>query len=227
MDALTLLGLRGMTRERLNDRGITRPRWSDIAINRSLNEAEQQACLRARLLFDEASKYTQITIVPNQAAYLLHPSIFEVHDIRDTVTTERLELATEDQLYLESARWRTVIGTAARKYILQILPNERLQLLFTPVPSAATTLQLSVYRTPIMAMESNDDPPEIAPRHHDGLIAWACYRCLSIRDVETYDPVKAADHKADFEKEFGILEDANVRRKKREKRNHTMVARDF
>ena len=227
MEARTLADLRGITRERLNDLGKSRPRWSDDAINRGLNEAEQQACLRARLLFDQVSAITVLPILANTPLYLLNPSIFDLDSVRDATTGERLSLAYEDQLYMQSSRWRTLTGTAAREYVTQVLPNERLQLLLTPIPSAVTTLQLAVYRTPIYAMEDDADEPEIAPRHHDGLVAWACYRCLSIRDVDGYDPVKAAEHQADFIKEFGILPDANVRRKLREHRRHTMVARDF
>lgn len=54
--------------------------WSDSSIDDKANEAIAEACVRARLLFDEGSQECIIPIVYGQAVYQLDPSIYEIVD---------------------------------------------------------------------------------------------------------------------------------------------------
>src|SRR5690606_21329052 len=89
---------------------------------------------------------------------------------------------------------------------------------------AGGQLLLEVDRYPLTPMRlatDNDEgnlTPEIAPRHHDGLVHWALFVAYSTRDMEGAAPQRAAQHEAEFIKRFGIREDANVMRKKRRHR---------
>lgn len=224
----TLLELREATRDRLNDHGKVKPKWSDATIDRALNEAEREACERARLLRDEfTDAITKIEATAAVAAYLLHPSIFEIDGAYNETDGRVLTEASEPELYQQDSQWRTRTGSNTCEYVVQALPNERLRLLLVPVPSVAATIRLQVYRYPRYTMTSNGDEPEIGAQHHDGLVEWAVYRCFSVKDPDLYDPQKAADAQAEFTKLFGIKIDANIRRRLREKRTNVAVARDF
>lgn len=228
MDARTLAQLEQITRERLDDLGTTRPRWSSESIRRALNEAEREACVRAKLLRDETTDaLTQIAVVAGTALYPLARSILEVDGLYDEVTGEPLGETDEASLYRVARNWRAHESVNPRDFVVRVRPNEQLELLLYPKPSVATTLRLQAYRLPRYEMEADDDEPEIAPRHHDGLVEWAVHRCFSVRDPDTYDPVKAGDHLAVFTAQFGERPTADTQRRLRERRRNLVVPRDF
>lgn len=228
MEPRTLADLRLMTRERLDDVGSNRPRFSDPMINRAINEAEREACVRAHLLCDESTDtVVLLSALADKATYELHPSVYAVDQVRDLLSGERLTQVREDNLDYRDRRWRLRAGLP-REYVIGALPNERLTLTLVPRPVEAATLRLRVYRLPRYAMEHDSDEPEIAARHHDRLIDWVVYRCASVRDADLYDPVKAEAALTAFVDSFGERDDANVHRKHREQRRNTVrPARTF
>lgn len=228
MEPRTLAELRQMTRERLDDTGANRPRYSDAMINRAIAEAEVEACVRAHLLCDETTdSVALLAVTADQPTYVLHPSVYRVDQVRDLLTGERLREVIEEELERRDRRWRLRTGLP-REYLIGALPSERLTLTLVPNPYEAATLRLRVYRLPRYRMETDGDEPEIAARHHDRLVDWAVYRCMSVRDPDLYDPVKADAALAAFVESFGERDDANVQRKKREQPGNTVrPARTF
>lgn len=227
MDPRTLATLRTMTRERLFDLGKSKPLWSDEQVDRALNEAQVRATVCARLLRDEVTdSLTKLTVTATTPVALLHRSIFDVdHAYRD-IDGVPLVAMTEQALTANDANWRARTGTPCA-YLLQARPDERLQLRLTPAPTEDTVVRLVVYRTPRFLMEGDDDTPEIAPIHHDGLVNWACYRLLSNRDPDQFERTAAERFKADFTAQFGELPDADTLRTRREPRERVAIARDF
>src|SRR5690606_5476527 len=105
---MTRKTIRTIVRERLRDTGATRPRWSDETINRFIAEAERQAAIRARLLFDDgASSSTLINVVAGIATYLLPRMFFEVTAVRRDEDASPLDIVREEQMYRSDSRWRT------------------------------------------------------------------------------------------------------------------------
>jgi hypothetical protein len=79
------------------------------------------------------------------------------------------------------------------------------------------SLRLEVFRYPLLEMEQGDEP-EIAERHRAGLVHWVLKRCYETRDMEGSAPQRAALHEAEFEKLFGIRDNAETMRKRRRHR---------
>lgn len=228
MEARTLLDLRTMTRERLFDFGKSKPLFSDDLLNRALNEAQAEAAVRARLLRDEVTdSVTLVTALANAPVVLLHRSIFDVDRVERADDGTVLHPTSKPALDRRDRLWRSRSAERPCEFVVQVRPDERLQLLLVPVPTIDTTLRLTVYRTPRFAMEAEDDVPEIAPVHHDGLVAWACHRALSNRDPDQYEPDKAAKFEKEFTAQFGVRLSAEDRRLQREPRERTAIARDF
>lgn len=227
MDPRTLDDLVGITRERLDDVALSRPKWTSESIARGLNEGQREAALRGRLLRDDTSAPTLITLLPNVASYALNRAFFEIIEVRDD-EGERLGGLDRDALEAIDSRWRSRLCARPDLYTIETLPDERLRLRVVGVPSDTSVLQLEVYRLPYyeMQLEAGDEP-EIAPRHHENLVDWAMYRCFNVRDSDNYDPKKAADHLAEFVRNFGERPDANVHRKQRETSSHTIRPRSF
>ncbi len=88
------------------------------------------------------------------------------------------------------------------------------------MPTQADTLALPVYRGALKPLSADIDTgkPEIPERFHERLMDWVLHRAYLKQDAETFDPAKAAQSLALFIQSFGERPDANVQRKRRDKR---------
>ena len=76
---MTLSELRDLCRTKLKD--TNKPYlWSDDFLNERLNEAEREACIRARLITDVSSNITSIDLTTTEKRYALDPAILDVLD---------------------------------------------------------------------------------------------------------------------------------------------------
>lgn len=210
--------------------------WSDAEVTAYLNEAEREAAERARLLYDKTTaEVVQIALLPTVREYRLHPSIFDVDAagiLRPGGTRNCAVLrATEEDMRWSLqhrpnlsgwAGYYTIYGGASGdgtlgKYLtLDRQPQE-----------AGGILYLEAYRYPLVEMEDGEDEPEIAPRYHEALVHWALYQAYSTRDAEGNSDARASKHEAEFERRFGLRDDANVARKKVRHRAPVVKAQRF
>lgn len=182
---MNLVQLKDDARKRISD--ISAPYlYPDDQIVRWLNEAVSEACVRARLKYDEDSNLCKIPIVDSVAVYQLDPSIYEIVDAWlvpvNGTTAGRLLVGTSQSAldeqssqpdtrthftnyrgYYQSSypywlggNWRTWKGTPI--YFIRDLP--RLQLV--PIPSTGSlqfpmTLNLACFRVPTCSEEMAAD----------------------------------------------------------------------
>lgn len=234
---MTLDDLIGRFRQRADD-AASPPLNDDETVRGWLNEAVNEACIRARLIFDTSSAFLTIPIVVDQAVYTLDPSIIQIADM--WLTNRRWILEGTDQSALDRGsifprwrgryrhhdcyalwgrNWRTWKGSP--RYFIQ--DGTRLQLV--PIPTEVDTLNLSVYRLPVDSevMDAPAEEPVIAAQWHDRLIDWALFRAYDSKDGEEIDDTRAGIALARFEASFGKRLDAAVERKRAERRSHTTV----
>lgn len=186
---MNLEAIRKEARYRLKD--LAKPYfWSDEWLNSVINEAEQEACIRARLIEDDSSEAARLDISTDEKRYALHTSVIDV-------------IACE----LESRP-----GAPFSAWTL----NES-DLVLNELPSSDDTLLMTVVRMPLNPMGRDKDDPEIRPHHHLNLVDWVEYRAYSVRDADRFDPDGAARGYARFEATFGERPSANVQRKHRRK----------
>lgn len=175
-----------------------------------LNEAEEEAALRANLLHEsELEAICQIPVVAGTTVYAFDDRLFNITYMDFTATgsdetteqtiTDRIE---EDRL---DRTWRS--RTEASNRI--IVEDTRLRFTWIPV---AGLLRLEGYRAPLEKMAEPDDTPEINRAHHTHLVQWALHRAFSIPDSETIDPTRADKAEKAFTRQFGIRPDADLRR---------------
>lgn len=185
---------------------------SDIDITAWLNEAEQEACIRARLIHDDStSAVCSIAVTALTASYPLHASIIEVTRATFTPTdspaafvlylTDRVDM---DRCYDD---WRTREGEPRQA----IIDDTKIRL--GHLPSTSGTINLECYRLPLVNIEDQTlDTPEVARIHHRHLLQWALHRCYSRPDAEIFDAGKADKALAEFTRVFGLRPDADYRR---------------
>lgn len=184
--------------------------WSDAELKGWANEAEQEAALRAKLLFDASTTAVcQIAIVAGTTSYPLHAKVHDVEHARIIDSAGNVtRLTLTDRIELERVRpdWR--YETRPPRALIRY--DGRIEV--DCIPDADYTLRLEVHRLPMEDMADNADTPEIAPIHHRHLVKWMLHRAYQRPDSETHDPERSAKAEQAFTKVFGRRPDANLRR---------------
>lgn len=188
--------------------------WSDEDWILFLNEAEAEAAERAELLLDISTPAVcQITVTAGVSTYPMHRSILKIQRAKLDLGRSPLMETSIEELDNASNGWESKSGNPGRFF-----QTSDTTLTLVPTPMAADVLRLRVYRLPIRPMADDNDMPEIAARYHYRMLDWAL-RCAYLKqDSETLDKAKAAEHEAIFVAAFGERPDANVQRKRRDRR---------
>ena len=196
---MKLKAIRQEARFRLDDE--VRPYfWKDEWLDAAINEAEREACIRARLIEDNSSNVTSNDIVTTEKRYELSPLIIDVLAI---------EMASRPGCNI--AGWTLTES----------------ELVLDNYPSSSDTLLLTVVRLPLSDMCDDNAQPEIRDHHHEKLIDWVEYRAYMVQDADSFNPVKAQEYEAAFERSFGRRPDAGVQRKQRKKTGRVVRMNPF
>lgn len=189
--------------------------WSDEVLADWFAEAEQQACVRARLLReDERPDVCQVKLTPGQHTYKLHRSVYElirVWMVSGAGVSRPLTLTSRERLDWDRPDWRDASRMPAG-YVIQDDTTVRVAGRIGP----GDVLHLECYRLPLRPLADGADRPEIHEAHHLYLVQWALFRAFSVPDAEVFDPSRSAQALAEFEKYFGIRVDSDLRRITRE-----------
>lgn len=206
---MTLEELRARFRTDADD-AIVPYLFSDAEVDAWLNEAQAEAALRARLIYEDSNAdVCLIDVVANTATYETHPSLFEVTKATFTPDGgEAIELYITDRVQLdrEMPGWRT--STEDPEALIQDDTKVRI----VPVPTVEGVLTVEGYRLPMVQMTGDSDTPEIASIHHLHLVFWALHCAFTKPDSETVDKDKAAVAEAAFIRNFGRRPDAETRK---------------
>lgn len=174
--------------------------WTEEELIEYANDAENEACRRARLIIDSTTAaICAITVIANTAKYALDNRVIFVRRVKLASRSLPLQRASFRDLDEETPGWDAHTGTVMA--FITDLDSGKVRLYRTP--TAADTLNLTVVRLPLVEMTNVDDTPEIDSRYHRNLRHWLRYRAYSKQDAETKDDKKAAEALALFEQEFG------------------------
>lgn len=185
---------------------------STVDVKKWLNEGEEEAAIRARLIYEaDNAAVCVIAVTAGLMSYALHPSVLDITraTFTPTGTTTPWPLAITDRIERDrmDAGWRTI--TKRPEHLIQ--DDTRVTLGY--IPDTNGELRIECYRLPLMLMEDRtDESPEIGRIHHRHLVQWALHRCYSRPDAEVFNPGKAAIALAEFTKNFGLRPNANYRR---------------
>lgn len=198
--------------------------WSNEELAEWFNEAQTEACIRARLLHTDGNGFEPVLVDSGVAHYKPDYRLYEYDNVRfvpdDGSGAVRLKLISTEEMDIACGEWRD--GKQGKPvYALQ----GDTDLVLVPTPDVSGSLTIGGYHIPLsdMAVATMDtDKPEINPIHHRRLIEWVLYRAFSIPDTEVFDPQRSANGLYRFEEYFGIRVDSDLRRATREDRPHTV-----
>lgn len=163
--------------------------WSDARCLRVLTVGQDRFCEKTGFWADKTT-YTIITVL-NQQDYLIDPRIISVRSIWDSTrqlidgegsTFSDTDFA--DSTPSSPVHYRTDLSTG---YIT----------FFEPV-IAGIVLQLRVHRKSKVALDAATGQPEVPDEFQLAMIEYAASKLFGDHDRELQDPIKAADHKANF-----------------------------
>ena len=188
--------------------------WDVEWVTAWLNEAQNEAAIRGRLLYEAANAAVcQIAVAANTATHDLHKSLFELVHLRfhatGATTSSVVTIKAREELDRIRPGWRDETGTPRHA----VQDDTRITLV--PRPELAGTLHVEGYRVPLKALENDTDKPELNESHHRHLVHWALHRAFSVPDSETIDQTRAATAEAAFTRYFGPRPDSDLRRSTR------------
>jgi len=179
--------------------------WSDAEVIDYANDAQNEACRRARLLIDSTT-----TAICNYAVTDSGAGSYSITLDSRVIFIRRARLASRStplcRMFLADIEaqihgWESTTSGTPDRYIPDWETGK--VRLYRP-SSIADTLKLTVVRLPLVDMAvPNDDSPEIHASYHRSLRYWMLYRAFSKHDAEAYDETKAKKNLALFEEEFG------------------------
>lgn len=184
--------------------------WADEDVTDWLGDAQRQACIRGRLIRDDAtSAVCTIALDASKQAYKLHPSVYELTHLRLAPQSGRpwpLELVTREWLDDNVRDWRD----ESREVRYAVQDDKTIRLVGRI--ETGDVLRLECYRLPLADMEDGGDEPEIHQGHHEHLVDWALHKAFSIPDADGFDPNRAQLAEGAFTAYFGPLPDSDMRR---------------
>ena len=200
--------------------------WKDGEIRRYLDEAHREAAERALLLRDSTTPdVTQVAITAGTATYTLDRRIIKVESAHLPSKTGPLYLASSPEMDDLMPTWRELRAAPGRLVLDQ--EGDFIRATLCGIPTVTETMSLVVFRTPLEPLNTDDDEPEIPRRYHLGLLEWMAHLAYKKRDSETYDEARSQTHAAEFAAIFGAREDANVKRKRQERRTDRVMCREL
>lgn len=174
--------------------------WSDEEAIEFANDAQNEACRRARLLVDSSTaELASIAVTAGEPLLDLDARVLFVRRARFAGQLPLRRMNMQDMEALDPY-WMETAATTPRAFVPDYQTGK---LLLWPTPDADDTLLLTVVRDPLLEMDSDADTPEIAPRYHRSLRFWMMARAYGKQDAEANDPKKEAQAMALFEQEFG------------------------
>jgi hypothetical protein len=190
------------------------PLWADEAVLLWLDEGQQEAAIRARLLHESSdAAVCNIAVTATTAVYALHAALYEIDHIAflaaGATTRTPLKLVSREELDRIRPDWRDKTG------IPEFAIQTDKQLRLTPTPDAAGSVLLEGYRLPLVALDDGSKTPEINAAHHRHLVHWALHRAYGIQDADTFDKDRSDKAEKQFTDYFGPRPDADLRRSTR------------
>lgn len=189
--------------------------WSDEEIVGYLNESANDAAERAFLIEDSTTAdCCEITLVAGTNTYDLHGSVIRVK--RATLAGKPMRLSSIEEMDDTGASWETMEGTPHTAIVNGQVTSVRV----VPTPTEAGTLRLTVYRTPLepLTVDFDTAEPELKPIYHRRLLDGMLMHAYRKHDADAKDEKLAIEHESRFARSFGNRPDANVQRKRADRR---------
>lgn len=195
---MTLGELINLARLRLDD--LVAPyQWSDAALIEFANSAQDEACIRARILRD-------VAVIDATSAAGTYAFPFQILNVLDATVTDAN--GSQRLWQISNAEYQRLLhydmSTFNRPRQFTVSPDAASFTLF-PTPQIETTVEFVCARAPLESerMTSFGDSPVIPTQFHRDLVYWMLYQAFSMRDADKQSLQLATQAEKDFIQRFG------------------------
>lgn len=193
--------------------------WKQSTLLRFLSRAQDEVAMRQRILVDNSTaEICSVTIAADTPSYDLDSRIVLIESVG--IEGEELTKWTIPKLNRRIPSWRLREG-----YVDGYL-QEGLTITLLPTPTAAEdtkTLDLKVWRMPLVPLTTLDQEPEIPVQYHRDLIWFVIAEAFGLPDEDTQDTRKADFYMKRFEATFGPALPADVLANRRRELDTTFI----
>jgi len=175
-----------------------------------LNEAQQEACIRSKLLFDRSSSITRLSTLTGVDSYVIDDSIYTIKEAFITAANETTRLFIVDSIELDRLcpEWRQETGVP--KYLIPY--DDHIEL--SPKPGDAYEIKLECYLVPDEISDTSmESELQIKKIHHRKLLHWVKHKSYETQDNDILDKNKSLEELAKFERAFGFRPTAKYMKK--------------
>lgn len=183
--------------------------WSDDELMEYINEAMDEACIRAGMIRDSDSEVCEFVLRANQSKYDIDDRILRIKRVMIDGQKEPLEETNFDDLDTDYPGWHAETANMPRRY-LSNMDACWIRLHPIPLDTASKKVRLVVQRLQLkpLTLDKPDSRPEINKIYHFHLLEWAKYLAYSKPDAETLYPEGAERAGALFVEHFGNRDSA-------------------
>jgi hypothetical protein len=170
--------------------------WSDSLLYRYLDDAQKMFCRLTEGIEDSSTvAVTRLDIQAGVEWYATDKRILKVRKVFDTATGRELPLVNMEKAGAEGVRFDGRTGPI--KALVAGLEKNKLRA--WPKPSADATVDLSVFRLPLVTItDDGDQELEVDEQHHLSLLMWVKHRAYGKEDAETFNRRKSDEYEQRF-----------------------------
>lgn len=159
--------------------------WTSGEIFRWIDDAQTMFCRLTEGIEDASTTgICRINVVPDTEWYALSPKILKVRRVARADNGRQVQVVNMEKASAYGARFDGRPGP------LNVLVTgfEKHKLRASPMPNETVTLELAVFRLPLVAItDAGDQALEIDEQHHLALLEWVKHKAYLKDDAETYD----------------------------------------
>lgn len=183
--------------------------WSDDLVAGYIEDAQKMYCRLTDGIPDGSTvAVTQLSIVPATDWYATHVSVLKIREAYRTDTGKPITVLNHEDMATQNMRFD---GTPGKLGAL-IIGIEDYKVRVWPVPNEAVTVQMNVFRLPLLPFKSSDQLV-VADQHQVHLLDWAKHRAYSKQNAETFDRTRAKEFDEKFRTYCAAAKDEQHRAK--------------
>lgn len=170
--------------------------WSDTDIFGYADDAQKMLCRKTDGISDASTTaVTEIAAVVDTDWVALHKSIKRIRSAIRTDTGRQIDIINRDDM--PKRGWYFDGRTGPVKAL--VIGSEAHKARVYPKSNEAVTLQLEVFRLPLVAITDDGDQEfEVDEEHHRHLMLWMKHLAYLKQDAETFDRARAEEFEGKF-----------------------------
>lgn len=199
--------------------------WSDVEVYSFIDDAQKMFCRMQGGIADATSAVTRIDVTAGDVFVPISPLILKLREARRTADGRDLDIlnfedlqfqrGVDDYGYSSGFRFDNTPGDI-RALVVGMETNK---VRLVRVPQEDQSIDLIIYRLPLVAITTTNQQLEIDEHHHRHLLHWMKHLAHQKQDAETYDRGRADMFRTEF---AAYCDLAKAEREKREHKYRTV-----